>query len=89
MRSTPVHGDEVRLFNFIATLPGVRPCRRASSMTCGLPWNIIKARSTKVSIAARNVNYVVRGDMLFIAAVAHLNRRPGYWGQRLTQRAGR
>ena len=29
------------------------------------------------------VNYVVVGNMLFIAAVSHLSRRPGYWGQRL------
>lgn len=30
-----------------------------------------------------NVVYVVRDDVLFIVAIAHYRRRPGYWRSRL------
>lgn len=40
-------------------------------------------RSWKISSFPYSIVYVVRGEILFIIAVAHHRRRPGYWQSRL------
>jgi plasmid stabilization system protein ParE len=40
-------------------------------------------RSWKISGFRYHIVYVIRGDVIFIIAIAHDRRRPGYWRSRL------
>jgi toxin ParE1/3/4 len=44
---------------------------------------LLGTRSWKIMGFRYHIIYVIRGDVIFIVAVAHDRRRPGYWRSRL------
>jgi hypothetical protein len=47
-----------------------------------------RARRVLLERFPLSINYVISGDVLFSAAVAHFSRRPEYWIARLSQEPG-
>lgn len=46
---------------------------------------ILRTRSWEVTGFRYDIVYVIRGELIFVVAVAHHRRRPGYWRSRLRQ----
>jgi ParE toxin of type II toxin-antitoxin system, parDE len=45
----------------------------------------VAAQARRIPLASFPLSliYLVRGDLVFLVAVAHMSRRPGYWRERI------